>query len=316
MKRRRIIFMGTPEAGAIILERLILSDAYKPALVITQPDKPTGKKQTLTAPPVKITAQAHHIEVWQPEKLNNQRVIEKIAAQKPDCIIVAVYGKLIPEKILNIPACKTLNVHPSLLPRHRGPSPIQYTILEGDTAAGVSIMLTDKGMDTGPVLAQKSVPIEKDDTAPVLSQKLFNIGADMLLEMLPLWFDNKIIPVRQDDAKATLTALLKKEDGKIKPSDTAQRIKRMVRALAPWPGVYLEFNDGRTLKILKAEASPCEKTDAPLALSLTSKKELCLHTADGCLVLETVHPESKKPMSGYEFYIGWHNATQKQSPAE
>ena len=305
--------MGTPEAGAAVLEKLITSGTYAPQLVITQPDKPIGRKQELTPPPVKALAQKHGMEVWQPATLKNPQVIARIREKEPTLIIIAAYGRIIPKEILAIPPRGTLNVHPSLLPLHRGSSPVQYAILEGDAETGATVMLTDEGMDTGPILAQTHVPISPNDTAQTLSHKLFEIGAELLLETLPKWLQGTLKPRPQDHTRATTTKLLAKEDGEIKPEYAAERIERMLRALQPWPGIYLQLTTNNSqqttrekmLKILKARVTPCEKNQSPLTLSLTSKKELCLHTEKDCLILETVHPEGKKPMSGYELWLGY-----------
>lgn len=304
MKHKRIIFMGTPELAALVLRRLIVSGEWAPKLVITQPDKPVGKHHLLTPPPVKTLAMEHNIAVWQPEKLKDHKIISDIKEWKPDCIIIAAYGTLIQKEILDIPPHGILNVHPSLLPRGRGPSPVASAILEGDHETGATIMLINEGMDSGPVLAQKSLPVEHGDTTLVLSEKLFTIGADLLLATLPKWFAGAITLKSQDEKKATFSRLLKKEDGMVTLEDDVERVERMVRALNPWPGAYMVCAPKKTLKLLRVRTSPCETIGTPLSFSVTTKKELCLHTKNGCVILESVHPEGKKPMSGYAFYIG------------
>lgn len=303
MDRLKIIFMGTPEVGCITLEKLIASGTYAPQLVITQPEKPAGRGQKMSPPPVQILAEKHGIEVWQPETLKDPEVIARIKTWQPDIIIVAAYGKLIPKEILGIPPHGILNIHPSLLPRWRGPSPVQYTLLMGDERAGVTVMRIDEGMDTGPIVAQKEYPIGKDDTAQTLVHKLFECGSDILLSALPGWLAGKITPTRQNHAQATFSKLFAKEDGEIKAEYARERAERMVRAFTPWPGAYIRL-DGKILKLLKVHEAHCRESMPALSLSATEHKELILYMANGCLALETVQLEGKKQMNGYDFYLG------------
>ena len=318
INKHRIIFMGTTELAADILDRLIQSEIYKPDLVITQPDKPTGRKQILTSPPVKQRIMNHEsrikggIKIFQPDKLKDAGVIAKIKEEKPDIIIVAAYGKIIPQEILDIPPFGILNVHGSLLPLLRGASPVQTAILEGHKETGPTIMVVDEELDHGPILAQKAFPIALDETAITLMRKMAEVGADLLLEVLSLWFAGKIQPKEQNDSKATLTKIFQKEDGEIKPDMDAEYIERMIRAFNPWPGAYMNYESQiknheskkKILKILKARISECGNKLPPMSFFLTSDKKLALNTAKDCLILETVQPEGKKPMSGYDFYLG------------
>lgn len=304
--------MGTPGLGKTILEKLVASKIYAPKLVITQQDKPVGREHLLTSPPVKTCAIAHDIEVWQPEGLRNQETIERIRTWAPDIIIVAAYGKIIPRAIIDIPLYGILNVHTSLLPRHRGASPVQYAILSGDQETGATIMRIDEGLDTGDIVSQRSIAISSDETAEALIRKLAALGADLLVETLPQWLEGKIAPQPQDNARATLTTIFKKEDGEITAEHTAQQIERMIRAFTPWPGVFMLLPDDegkqKILKLISARIKPCIPALPPLSFSLTDardgKKELLLHAKDSCLILDTVQPEGKKPMSGYAFWIG------------
>jgi len=280
----KIIFMGTSQFGAIILEGLAQSD-YKPCLVITTPDKPVGRKQIMTPPPVKISAQKYNISIAQPEKIKNLE--SKINNLKPDLGIVAAYGYILPQEILIIPKYGFLNVHPSLLPKYRGPSPIQTAILNGDKKTGVTIILMDEKMDHGPILAQRELEflISKKYTYLELSQELAVKGANLLLETIPRWVSNEIKPMPQDESKATYTKILKKEDGEIDWSKPAEKIERKIRAFNPWPGTFtfLKKNDKKLrIKILEAGVSKNNK-----------------------LIIKKLQPEGKKPMTFEEFKRGY-----------
>ncbi|MEK7493532.1 MAG: methionyl-tRNA formyltransferase, partial [Patescibacteria group bacterium] len=243
MRTYRIIFMGTPELGKTILEKLVASKTYAPGLVITQQDKPVGREHLLTPPPVKIFAEGHTIDVWQPQKLRDPETIGRIRTWAPDIIIVAAYGKIIPQEIIDIPPYGILNVHTSLLPRHRGASPVQYSILSGDQETGATIMRIDAGLDTGDIISQQSIAVVSSETTETLMGKLAVLGADLLVETLPQWFEGTITPHPQDNAHATLTKIFKKEDGAITAEHTAEQIERMLRAFTPWPGVFMTLRD-------------------------------------------------------------------------
>lgn len=302
----KVIFMGTPELARTVLEKLIASKTYAPTLVITQPDKPVGRKRERTPPPVKRSAETHGIPVLQPQKMKDPELIARITAEKPDVIVVAAYGKIIPKEIIAIPRRGILNVHTSLLPKYRGASPAQHAILSGDTETGATIMLIDEGLDTGPIVSQRHVAIDPADTAETLLQKLAICGGELLLKTLPGWCSGETRAHAQDDAHATLAPMLTKEDGEIRSEYPAEHIERMIRAFTPWPGTYIKLAmSGMTLKIIAARITLCDEQKPPLVLSLSARKELILHTVKGCLALETVQPEGKKPMEGYAFYLGY-----------
>lgn len=300
--------MGTPELAKTVLEKLIASKTYAPSLVITQPDKPVGRKHILTSPPVKTCAEEHDIPVLQPRSIKDQVFIDRIREENPDIIIVAAYGKIIPKAIIDIPERGILNVHTSLLPRWRGASPAQFAILSGDTITGTTIMCIDEGLDTGPILSQNSIAINADETTETLLEKLAQCGSDLLIATLPSWCAGEIEPYEQNHTAATLTKILTKEDGEIKTEHSAEYIERMIRSFSPWPGAYMHLHakDGASmkLKIIRARIVSCEADHIPLTLFSTEHKELCLATHDKCLVLEVVQPEGKNPMSGHAFYLG------------
>lgn len=301
--------MGTPEIAKETLQKLIESKIYKPVLVVTQKDKPVGRKKILTPPPVKTLAQKNDIDILQPEDLKDKDFIAKIKEISPDIIIVVAYGKIIPKEIIDIPRRGILNIHTSLLPLHRGAAPIQYAILQGDKETGVTIMKIDEKMDHGPIIAQEKISISEDETYETLYKKLSKIGAELLMKTLPLWLENKLKEIDQDHSKATFTKIIKKEDGKITEQNTAVEIYRMFRAFLPWPGVFFETKtkSGKDLKvkILDIEPIECNVNKEPLQISLNENKELVLHTKEECALLKQVQPESKNKISGKEFFAGY-----------
>jgi len=237
----KIIFMGTPEFSAVILEALVNSN-YEIAAVITNPDAPIGRKQILTPSPVKVLAEKNKIPVIQLDEMRDFNV---------DLAIVAAYGKIISKNVLDIPRYGMINVHPSLLPKYRGASPIQNAILNGDKKTGVTIMKLDKEMDHGEIISQVETQILGSDTYESLSQKLAILGAELLIKTIPDYTSGKIKPVKQNHAEATYTKIIKKEDGKIDWSKSAIEIERIVRAFYPWPIAWTIWN-GKVLKILEA----------------------------------------------------------------
>lgn len=286
----KIIFMGTPGFGAIILEGLIKNN-YKPALVITAPDKPVGRKQILTPPLVKIIAQKYEIPVEQPKKVLNYKL--QATRMKPDLIIIAAYGEIIPKEILEIPKHGCLNVHPSLLPKYRGPSPIQTIILNGDKETGTTIILIDEKMDHGPIITNRQLPISDPKiTTDELSKELAALSIDLLVEIIPKWINGEIKARPQDKSKATYTKIIKKEDGKINWKKSAIEIERQIRAFYPWPGTFT-FWKGKRIKILKAEAS---KT-AP-------ENNLAIKCGKDYLIIKKLQPEGKKPIEINDFLRG------------
>ncbi len=294
----KIIFFGTPEFGSIILEKLA-KNSYKPTLVVTTPDKPVGRKQIFTSSPVKLIAKKYNIPVEQPKNIENLKLITK--SWKPDLIIVAAYSKIFPEKILKIPKYGCLNVHPSLLPKYRGPSPIQSTILNGDKKTGVTIILMDKKIDHGPIIANHELKIkEYEYSYEELEKKLADLGGELLLETIPKWINNKINPQPQDEEKVSYTKIIKKENGKIDWLKSADEIERKIKAFTPWPGAYTFFKskNGKTinLKILEADIA---KKEIPEKLSIECGKNY--------LIIKKLQPAGKKPMSGKDFKHGYGN---------
>lgn len=297
----KIIFIGTPEFGAITLEGLI-KGGYKPVLVVTSPDKPVGRKQILTPSPVKLLAEKYDIEICQPNS-------GQIKNCRPDLIIVAAYGKILPKEILEIPKYGCLNVHPSLLPKYRGPTPVQFSILNGDEETGVTIILMDEQIDHGPILAQKTTVIGAKETAKQLQNRLAQIGVELLIDAIPDWIRDQIKPNPQDEKKVSYTKILTRENGKIDWKKPAKDIERQIRAFDPWPENYTFWKRekrGVQLKILKARVlETIDSKTYPVGKTLIApQNELCIQCGKGFLIIEKLQPEGKKPMNSEDFLRG------------
>ncbi|OGZ61170.1 MAG: methionyl-tRNA formyltransferase [Candidatus Spechtbacteria bacterium RIFCSPLOWO2_01_FULL_43_12] len=297
--KNKIVFLGTPKFAKIILEKLILS-RHKPVLVITSPDKPVGRKQKLTPPPVKVLAERKKIPVLQPEKLDEE-FINKLRDNSYDLFVTAAYGKLLPKKLLDIPRHGTLNVHPSLLPKWRGSSPVQYSILNGDKETGSTIMLLDEKLDHGPILAQERLEIKKSNTAPILSDKLAKHGAELLTRTIPKWLNGKIEPKEQDHGAASYTKMLTRSDGKIDWTMPAGSLERKLMALTPWPGLFTFWNDKR-LKILSFDVK--NKRSSQPGKVIRENRSLAVETGRGIILIKKIQLEGEKPKSSAEFMRG------------
>jgi methionyl-tRNA formyltransferase len=308
LKTLRIIYMGTPQFAVPALEALI-RNGYQIVTVITRPDKPAGRGKEIIFSPVKQAALAHHISVWQPGSLKRPENIEALSAYRADLYIVAAFGQILPQAVLDQPRYGTLNIHASLLPKYRGVSPISEAILQGDTETGVTIMLLDAGVDTGPILLKRSVPIGEDETTGSLTTRLAEVGAQALLETIPLWVQGKITPEPQDEQFASHTYRLRKEDGEISWERPAAVIARAVRAYDPWPGTYSYWH-GRFLKIISAHAlSDVEPEKELTPGTVTMQKEaghtvLTIVTGAGILLVDRLHLEGKKVLTAEEFLRG------------
>ena len=248
----RTIFMGTPDFAVPGLRRLLSAADFEVIAVYTQPDKPVGRKQILTPPPVKTIAQAAGITVCQPEKIKTET--ENIAGLKPDLIVVIAYGKIIPQSILDIPAYGCINVHASLLPKYRGAACLNAPILNGDQETGITVMKMEAGLDTGPILHQEKIKLNGKETLEELHDCLSQLGAKILIPVLQDYCHGRIEPKIQNETEASYVGLVKKEDGKIDPKKTAVEIERQIRALNPWPGTFLLLPNNEHLKILSAQA--------------------------------------------------------------
>ena len=305
-----IIFMGTAEFAVPSLEYLLLNQ-YQVMAVYTQPDKPAGRGRLLSPSPVKKVALTWNLPVEQPLRLREAQVINQIAGLHPDVIVVAAFGQILPQAVLDIPRYGCINIHPSLLPRWRGASPVAAAILAGDETTGVSIMLLDKGMDTGPVLATTEVPITAEDTTGSLTAQLARIAAPLLHEVLVRCLQSKLSPQPQDNTKATYSGQISKEEGEIDWHLSAIDIWRRVRAFQPWPGCYTKWR-GRRLEIIEAVPLPVpEETllepGQVVALTPTTgevKAAFGVHTGGGLLGVIKMQLEGKRSMTTDEFLRG------------
>lgn len=309
LEKLKIIFMGTPEFGAIILEKLCQTE-YKPVLAITPPDKPVGRKQIVTPPPVKISAEKYGIDILQPEKI--QSIKQKIRDLNPDLIVLVAYGQIIPKEMLDMPKYGSINIHPSLLPKYRGPSPIQNTILNGDEETGITIIKMSEKIDAGPILTSSKIKITNSKiTYSQLMRELTELGANLLIETIPQWTKGAIQPKPQEDSKAIYTNIIKKEDGRIDWQKPADFIERQVRALNHWPSAYtfIDLNDKgvKQLKILKASVQEQTK-DGPFGTPgktfLATNDKVAVQTGKHFLIIEELQIEGKKPMPVGEFLKG------------
>ena len=289
----KIIFIGIPEFGAAVLDNLKI---IRPDLVITQPDKVISRKKIIA--PVKIAARKHKLSILEREQVSKEEIL-KI---NPDLIIVAGYGKFISSEILNIPKYGCLNVHPSLLPQWKGSSPIQHAILNNDKKTGTTIILMNKKMDAGPIIAQETISIEEKDDALTLSDKTASLGAKLLDKIIPQWINNKI-QAKEQKGEPSLARKFRKEDGKINWSKTAKEIERQIRAFNPWPSSFCKYN-GETLKIWKASISEQEKR-YPLGKTLLAPYDkIAVQTKQDYLIIEKLQLEGKKIISSEDFLKG------------
>ncbi len=294
----KIVFMGSPEFAGPILESLV--SKHQVLAVYTQPDRPGGRGLESTPSPVKRRASVLGLNVIQPTSLKPPEAVAGLQALTPEAIIVAAYGLLIPRSILDIPPSGCINVHPSLLPRHRGASPVTAAILSGDGVTGVSIMLLDEGWDTGPVLAQVSTPILATDTTGLLTVRLSKLGAQLLEDTLPRWQAGEIKSQPQDESKATYSRLLHKEEGQLDWKLPASDLERRVRAFQPWPGCFTRWR-GKMLKVLQAEALAGSGEPGRV---IGKGDIISVGAGDGILRLNVVQLEGKKAMDIQDFIRG------------
>lgn len=298
----RIIFMGTPAFAVPSLEALV-AERYEIAAVITQPDRPAGRGRRLVAPAVKQAALRLGLPVWQPETMRGEQIMDRLREAAPDAIVVAAYGEILRPNVLAIPPRGIVNVHASLLPRHRGASPVAGALLAGDEVTGVSIMLMDEGMDTGPILDMATLPIVPDDNRGTLTDKLAALGAEQLRETLPRWLSEEITPQPQDNSQATYSRLIKKEHGRVNWEEPAAQIARRCRAYTPWPGLFTTWQ-GRTLKIVRCHPAGVEEPAGQPGQVTISAGLPAAVTGESLLLLDEVQLAGKRPVNATDFLRG------------
>ncbi len=295
----RVVFMGSPEFSLPSLKSL--NARYPVVGVVTQPDRPAGRGQTLTPPPVKVLADELGIPVIQPRRLREPEALAQLDAWAPDLIVVAAFGQILRQNVLDLPRYGCINVHGSYLPRWRGAAPIHAAILSGDDFTGVTIMRMDAGVDTGAMLARRAEPIREDDTAETLSQRLAPLGAELLMETLPGYIEGRVLPEQQDEALATYAPMLKKEDGLLDFSQPAQLLARKVRAYQPWPGAFTTWQ-GQMLKVGRAHA--VESGEGQPGATRILDGLPAVTCGEGTLVLDQLQPAGKRAMEGKVFLSG------------
>lgn len=301
----KIVFMGTPDFAAGALEALI-SAGHEIVLAVTQPDKPKGRSSELIPPTVKSKALEHGIPVFQPKRIKTPEAVEELRRQEADVYIVAAFGQILSQEILDIPRYGCLNIHASLLPKYRGASPIQHVIIDGEERTGITIMQMDAGLDTGDMLYQKEIPIEDKDNYETLHDKLMLLGGEAVVEALELLEQGKLIPSKQQDSLSCYAPLIQKSMGEIDFTQTAVVIDRKVRGMTPWPSAYTHYH-GKQLKIWRAEPDQSLNADgasAPGQILKADRDYVAVAAGEGALRVYELQLEGKKRMTAHDFLLG------------
>lgn len=298
----RIVFFGSPEFALPSLRRLS-EGPDEVVAVVTQPDREKGRGRKKTPPPVKTFALKQGISIYQPEKVKEASFMVEMRALNPDLFVVAAFGQILPRALLEIPKFGAINVHASLLPAYRGAAPVAWAILRGEEKTGVTTMLMDEGMDTGAILLQAEVSIDKKENRETLERKLALLGGDLLMETIEKMKSGQVSPIPQDPSKATYAPPLKKEDGRIHWERPAQEIDRQIRAMNPWPGAFTRWEKG-WLKILRGEARKEAILTTPGVVLWVGSDFIEVATGKGSLLLQEVQPEGGRRMAVRDFLSG------------
>jgi len=312
-KALRIVFLGTPGFAAVVLKRLLAWPGCEVAAVFTQPDRPSGRGRKLHSSEVKTLALDKGLQVFQPENFKDPKNVHLLADLKPDLLVTAAYGLILPRAVLDVPRIYALNVHASLLPKYRGAAPIQRAILAGELVTGVTIMRMDPGMDTGPILLQRAMGIGADETAEDLHDGLAELGGELLVEALERMGEGRLTAIPQDQAKATYAPRLTKAEGEIDWSRPALEVHNHIRAMYPWPGAYFYWQGGVRKKSLRITVHPgrigdeLEGNSSPGTILGLSGKDLSITCADRAYLVPRLTPEGKKSMDPEAFYNGYLN---------
>ena len=308
----RILFMGTSEFAVPALKALI-SHKFELIGLVTQPDRPSGRGKRLSPPPVKVIAAEHNIPVYQPEKVREPDFVKTLKHLTPDVTVVAAFGQLLPQTVLDIPPCGTINLHPSLLPKYRGAAPIQWALINGEAETGVTLMLLDAGEDTGDIISADRVPIRDEDTAFTLTEQLAQLGADQLVRCLSdMPNEGPPSAMPQNHAEATHAPRLTKETGHIDWNQPATTIHNLVRGTAIWPGAYTFFREELRLKVIRCQPLPRTLAAQPGTLEIVDRQKLIVATGEGTLQLLEIQPATKKVMEASDFINGYQLQTGEQ----
>ena len=314
----RIVYMGTPDFAVLPLKAVLDAGIDEVVLVVTQPDKPQGRGKQFQMTPVKQTALEYHVPVSQPEKIRtDEEFMSMLEDLQPDLIVVAAFGQILPDRVLNLPKFGCINIHASLLPKYRGASPIQWAVINNDRITGVTIQKMAKRIDSGDILAKKEIELDAKETGGSLFDRLSVISAPLLLETIDGLKNGTIVPVPQDETKASHVTMLSKEDGHIDWSLSAKAIECIIRGLTPWPGTYA-FLDHKVIKIKEAEVvTDPEMTEEKLGLEEAqagtftvvrsgSRSRLFVKSSEGILELLVLQAEGRKAMPADDFLRGYH----------
>lgn len=297
----KVVFMGSPDFALPSLSALAAARNYQIVGVVTQPDRAAGRGRELKSPPIKKLALELNIPIIQPQKLREPEAMQQLQVWNPDLIIVAAFGQILKKDALDLPRYGCINIHASLLPRWRGAAPINAAILAGDKMTGVTLMKMDLGLDTGPMLAKKTIRIRRDDTAGSVFQALSTLGANLLIETLPDYLNGKLTPIPQPEEGVTYAPMLKKADGLLDFRYPALELERRVRAMNPWPGAWFKW-DGNALKVARASVSEVKGLEIGSRLMVAGRPAVMC--SDVALILEEVQPAGKTIMAGKSFITG------------
>ncbi len=306
----KIVFMGTPDFSVGALEALIKA-GHEICLVVTQPDKPKGRSGAMQFPPVKECAVKYDIPVFQPERIKKPEAVSVLKEYEADIYVVAAFGQLLSQEILDIPKYGCVNIHASLLPKYRGASPIQQAVIDGEEKSGVTIMQMELGMDTGAILYQKEMELDAKETGESLFEKLAVLGAEAIVEALPLIEAGEIEPVPQDEEKATHVKMITKAQGLIDFSESAVVIERLIRGMNSWPSAYTYLN-GKQLKIWDADVVVSAEEGKPGEVIRVEKDSFYVQTGNGLLKINELQLEGKKRMNVHDFLLGFKLETGEQ----
>lgn len=298
----KIVFMGTPDFAASALEALILA-GHEITLVVTQPDKPKGRSKELMPSPVKVCALKYSLPVFQPVRIKRPEAIEELKGYEADIFVVAAFGQILSQEILDMPKFGSVNIHASLLPKYRGASPIQHVIIDGEEKTGITIMQMDAGIDTGDMLYKKEVIIENTDNFETLHDKLAAAGAQAIVEALPLLEAGKLIPEKQNEEESSHVTMIEKEMGRLDFTKEAVVLDRLIRGFNPWPSAFTAYK-GKQLKVWEAYIEE-RNTEAPCGeIVEVTKNEIKVQTGKGLLCITSLQLEGKKRMSTHDFLLG------------